>query len=606
MLYKVLSPDGLHDQSSNDSGIDDCFRGSNRSPPAGEFPAIPSNYALQSPHSVSPTASQLCKRERKTTTETVNKNQAESEKKYLGVRVRLPVRDLLRNYRKAKGEEPKDIQEDVTRKLNNERRRVVRDTLHGHPCSAKQSKQIKNMNVCPPKNFEDLLEDLVEVLETDLKQGGLDPHQTQIEIDCPQRCYMGCPVSLRDLHSKNHHPVLQTNDPAFHCHLGYLYENNTAHLDLVSPFYKPYSGLECESWYHSPGWLATFAGERCGNVADEGKPFSWHHCSSHNTRHPSYPHSPLPEAKAFDWVALSNTQSSRSTQGGSNGLLEASQQQYLPGSSALSFFQFQLQQIERSLIALSPEDLLSVDKNGNTLLHYAVIQGKRALAYGLACRMSDMSRIDAKNSRGQTALHLAAERNQHLMVSDLISLGAQINERDILGKTPVHLCAENGFLQVLQVIGKTLKNGTDVDIDARDNNYLTPLHYVVLAHIATVKEFENSEMGSDMHRFLALRKDQLLDGMRCLLRMGSSISMQDMNGRSAIHFAEEENDTEVLNFLYDHVDKMKTIAHKEFGSYAILDSVNQKAELPAMAPELPPCKNYKQTSNVPQGTQQDQ
>lgn len=37
------------------------------------------------------------------------------------------------------------------------------------------------------------------------------------------------------------------------------------------------------------------------------------------------------------------------------------------------------------------------------------------------------------------------------MVSDLISLGANVNEQDSLGKTPLHLCAENGYLRVLEV-----------------------------------------------------------------------------------------------------------------------------------------------------------
>ncbi|XP_062894264.1 uncharacterized protein LOC134340727 [Mobula hypostoma] len=600
MLCEVLSPDNLRDQTSNDSGIDCRFQGNHLPLPAGEVPTIPGVCTLQSPRSPSATVSRFCKQERKTRPEAASKNQGESEK-YLGVRVRLPVRDLLRNYRKAKGQEPKDFQEDVAWKLNNKRKRAVRDTLQGHPCSAKGSKQTKKVNVCPPKNVEDLLEDLVEVLETDLKQGGLQPHQGQIGINCPQRYYMGCPVSLRDLHSRNHHPVLQANNPAFHYNVGYLYENDAAHLDLVSPSYKPYSASEYESWYRSPGWLAAFARECCADNSEEGKLFCLHQCYPHNTRYLSHPQSPLPKPKVLGQAASSDTQSSRSTL-----KLEVSQQQYLPESSALSFFQFQLQQIEGSLVALSPEDILSVDKYGNTLLHYAVIQGKRALAYGLACRMSDLSSIDTKDSRGQTALHLAAERNQHLMVNDLISLGAQINERDFLGKTPIHLCAENGFLQVLQVIEKTLKNGTDFDIDARDNNYLTPLHYVMLAHIATVKEFENLEMGSDMQRFMALRKEQLLDGLRCLLRMGSSISLQDMNGQSIIHLAEEENDTEVLNLLYDHIGKMKTIAHKELGSNAVLDSVYQKAEVLVIAPELPPCKNYKQPSNVPQGTLPDQ
>ncbi|XP_032905423.1 NF-kappa-B inhibitor zeta-like [Amblyraja radiata] len=515
MLFKVSSPDSLHDQSSNDSGIDDCLRRSKWSPAA-----IPSQCPQLSPSSPTPTVYKHCKRERRSTPEAANKIRAgtnnqsnlESQKKYLGVRVRLPVRDLLRNYRKARGEEPKSSQADAACKLNNERRRVVKDLTHSRPCSAKGNKQRKKIHVWPPRNFEDLFEDLVEVLELDLKQGGTCPLQRQIEVDCPPRCYMGCPFSLRDLHSRNQRlPALQTED---------------APPDLESASHKPYPGSECQSWHGSPGGLVAFGGESCVNMADEARPVSHHHCYSQDTKHQSHPHSPSSEAKEFGQAVLSIAHSCKLTRGEPTGSLEASKQQYSPGSSVLSFFQFQLQQLEGSLASLSAEDILSVDKNGNTLLHCAVIQGKRAHAYSLACRMSDMNRIDTKDPSGQTALHLAAERNQHLMVNDLISLGAQINERDFLGRTPVHLCAENGFLRVLQVIERILKNGTDVDIDARDNHCLTPLHYAVLAHITTVKEFENSEKGSDLLRFLELRKEQLLDGMKSLLRMGSSLSMQ--------------------------------------------------------------------------------
>lgn len=47
------------------------------------------------------------------------------------------------------------------------------------------------------------------------------------------------------------------------------------------------------------------------------------------------------------------------------------------------------------------------------------------------------------------------------MVSDLISLGANVNEQDSSGKTPLHLCAEHGYLRVLEVnLGFVLvKNG---------------------------------------------------------------------------------------------------------------------------------------------------
>lgn len=51
----------------------------------------------------------------------------------------------------------------------------------------------------------------------------------------------------------------------------------------------------------------------------------------------------------------------------------------------------------------------------------------------------------------QTALLYAAKQNQHLMVADLISLGANINETNNWGKSCLHLSAENGYIRVLEV-----------------------------------------------------------------------------------------------------------------------------------------------------------
>lgn len=53
--------------------------------------------------------------------------------------------------------------------------------------------------------------------------------------------------------------------------------------------------------------------------------------------------------------------------------------------------------------------------------------------------------------RPQTALQIAAATNQHLIVRDLLAHGAQINTRDLWGRSPLHVCAEKGHLQSLQV-----------------------------------------------------------------------------------------------------------------------------------------------------------
>ncbi|NWI56065.1 IKBZ inhibitor, partial [Calyptomena viridis] len=187
--------------------------------------------------------------------------------------------------------------------------------------------------------------------------------------------------------------------------------------------------------------------------------------------------------------------------------------------SAMSFFQFQLHREESLLRNIPADKLLVPDEHGNRLLHKAVAQGRRALTYALAQRFASLNKIDEKDAEKRTALHLAAEKNQHLMVSDLISLGANVNEQDSCGKTPLHLCAENGYLRVLEVLKNCKNNGVCVEVDLPDHYGLTPLHCAALAHTVLVTESQKTATDTDTGRFLRLRKDQILEGILCLLQM---------------------------------------------------------------------------------------
>lgn len=51
----------------------------------------------------------------------------------------------------------------------------------------------------------------------------------------------------------------------------------------------------------------------------------------------------------------------------------------------------------------------------------------------------------------QTALLHAAKHNHHLMVADLIRLGANVNATNNSGKSCLHLSAEKGYIRVLEV-----------------------------------------------------------------------------------------------------------------------------------------------------------
>ncbi|XP_066059535.1 NF-kappa-B inhibitor zeta-like [Chamaea fasciata] len=221
--------------------------------------------------------------------------------------------------------------------------------------------------------------------------------------------------------------------------------------------------------------------------------------------------------------------------------------------SALSFFQFQLHREENWLRNIPEEKLLAPDENGNRLLHKAVAQGRRALTFALAQRFASLNKIDEKDAEKRTALHLAAEKNQHLMVSDLISLGANVNEQDSSGKTPLHLCAENGYLRVLEVLKNCKDNGVCVEVDLPDHHGFTPLHCAALAHTVLVTQSQSTARDTSAGRFLTLRKDQILEGILCLLQMGAKPQLQVLNSCQASTACPKlQENTELMWLLQTH------------------------------------------------------
>ncbi|KAM7030195.1 uncharacterized protein M8220_013157 [Acridotheres tristis] len=239
--------------------------------------------------------------------------------------------------------------------------------------------------------------------------------------------------------------------------------------------------------------------------------------------------------------------------------------------SALSFFQFQLHREENLLRNIPEEKLLAPDENGNRLLHKAVAQGRRALTFALAQRFASLNKIDQKDAEERTALHLAAEKNQHLMVSDLISLGANVNEQDSSGKTPLHLCAENGYLRVLEVLKNCKNNGVCVEVDVPDRCGLTPLHCAALAHSVLVTRGQSTAGDSGTGRLLRLRKEQILEGILCLLQMGAEPRLQVLNScqtSSRARLRLEEN-TELMCLLQAHKPQAQDVLQE---SCSLLDA----------------------------------
>ncbi|KAM9216993.1 uncharacterized protein RG961_011306 [Leptosomus discolor] len=487
------------------------------------------------------------------------------QKRYMGVRVKMPVRELLRKIRLSKGLDPAHSKETSLMKMvtkgssgKTEKRRV-------HPYTEKQLRQSKQSVGQTLKGLEDL-DILVEVLQEDLNKSQLkkeslhsvpdgfwqgfstDLQASRWETEGSKQAagsLQGRHHSLTKLHSyccfKDFNSVLRGEaEISFHDDQKNLQQTNSSGM------------LSRTSEKESSWWIQ----DACTSAQ---KDFPRH--SSQNT-------SPLfnPSGDCLEALLEANTGSPDI-----KGHLKSTQISFTQQDlSAISFFQFQLHREENLLRNIPADKLLAPDENGNRLLHKAVAQGRRALTYVLAQRFASLNKINEKDAEKRTALHLAAEKNQHLMVSDLISLGANVNEQDSLGKTPLHLCAENGYLRVLEVLKNCKSNGVFVEVNLTDHYGLTPLHCAALAHTVLVTESQKTDIGTDMGRFLRLRKDQILEGINCLLQMGGKPELQVLNSCqiTTTHLKIEEN-TELMCLLQTYKPKGQNILQE---SYSLLDA----------------------------------
>ncbi|NXO57182.1 IKBZ inhibitor, partial [Aramus guarauna] len=426
------------------------------------------------------------------------------QKRYMGVRVKMPVRELLRKIRLSKGLDSA-YSKDTS---------CLISLPHLPPSPFLLLFQSKQSIEQTLKGLEDL-DILVEVLQEDLKKSQLKKESLH---SVPDGFWQGFSTDLQASQwetggskqaalglQERHHSL--TKLCSYCCFKDSTSPHNTG---LKTSFHDDQKNMQESS---SPGIFSrTSDKENSWWIRDA--------CASTQKdfpRHSSQDTSPHfnPSGGCSELLLEANT-GSPDIEGHLTSTPISFTQQDL---SAISFFQFQLHREESLLKNIPVDKLLAPDENGNRLLHKAVAHGRRALTYALAQRFASLNKIDEKDAEKRTALHLAAEKNQHLMVSDLISLGANINEQDSLGKTPLHLCAENGYLRVLEVLKNCKNNGMHVEVNLTDHYGLTPLHSAALAHSVLVMESQKTDISTDMGRFLRLRRDQILEGINCLLQM---------------------------------------------------------------------------------------
>jgi len=213
------------------------------------------------------------------------------------------------------------------------------------------------------------------------------------------------------------------------------------------------------------------------------------------------------------------------------------------------------------------------------LLVEAVGKGNINLVKSLIARGAN---INEKNDRGMTPLHEAAYYGREDMAEVLIANGANVNTTNESGQTPLHLAAKIGVKYVPELL---LANGAD--INARNNNGGTPLHNAVQQWDVTQDLLElllakgadvnarNNKGQTPLHSaapWTYFPERHPYRAAYFLLAHGAEVNAKDSSGCTPLHLAAHNGQKQVVELLLTKGADIEAKAAD--GTTALLSALN--------------------------------
>ncbi|KYO35724.1 POU domain class 2-associating factor 1 isoform A [Alligator mississippiensis] len=210
----------------------------------------------------------------------------------------------------------------------------------------------------------------------------------------------------------------------------------------------------------------------------------------------------------------------------------------------------ELEDARRVINTLPIEKLLLEDDDNDTILHIYAAKGMRAYTLAAAERMRELRRLDAKEHRGKTPLLVAVTAKQPAIVNDLLLTGADVSAVDDKGQSALHLAATYGYAQVLQVI---MSSGLPLDLEMKDFEGHTPLHCAVLCHNSLLREQRCHFMiTEDRKKELQHQMGEVQLCIHLLVHMGASIYSRDVkSNKTVLHYTVQDGNVSLLKYFLE-------------------------------------------------------
>ena len=210
-----------------------------------------------------------------------------------------------------------------------------------------------------------------------------------------------------------------------------------------------------------------------------------------------------------------------------------------------------------------------VNKNSNTALHLAIDKKDRTIVTEILKHRPDISIHD---SNSNTALHLAVENSAIDIIQDIVGyITGLTNKLELINKAnnteskskPIHLATQRDLWEIVELL---LNNGAELYSPDAYNN--TILHLTVepiencLKMKTKILEYENKPGKS---KFIHLQdtkgrtplhltiEDGCVDCIKLLLKQQIDLSLVDNSGETILHYAIRRGNNVIFNLIYNHI-----------------------------------------------------
>jgi len=181
--------------------------------------------------------------------------------------------------------------------------------------------------------------------------------------------------------------------------------------------------------------------------------------------------------------------------------------------------------------------VFTVDDEGDTQLHSSIIHLLEPMSLFFISLVPDCSFLNIPNNYLQTPLHLTVITKQHLLTRTLMTSGAKVDVKDHKGNTPLHIAAKEGDALSAEILLRPVQYE-----EIKDLTY--PISYQQIP-----QNLESRNYDGQVCIHLAAEGCHI-DALSVLLSKGANINARDgKSGRTILHYAAESGNLTLLEFL---------------------------------------------------------